>query len=158
MKEEQMQRDIINNLTRNKIHIEAIQATHIVKDRDCVVYNYRVIAPSATKRKETGVVQGGTSVMIHESAHQYIAQIARKRRGVTRSTMGQKNSRMPIQILTTYAPQNGHTGEDRRQHCGDVREILDETCKLHMIIWRGGADGQIGRDREEENAIKKIHT
>ena len=63
---------------------------------------------------------------------------------------------MPIQILTTYAPHNGKTEEDRMQHWGEVKEILNKTCKRHMIIWRADANGQIGRDEgdgaEEHNA------
>ena len=34
MGEEEMKRGIVKNLTRNKIHIAAIQETHIIQDKD----------------------------------------------------------------------------------------------------------------------------
>ena len=39
-KEEQTQRDIIKNLTRNRIHIESTQETHIRNGRDYLPDNY----------------------------------------------------------------------------------------------------------------------
>ena len=57
---------------------------------------------------------------------------------------------MPVQIITTYAPHNGHTDGDRRQQWEEIKAILNKTCKRHMIIWRTAANGQIGRDGEEE--------
>ena len=107
--EEQMQRDIIKNLTRNKIHISSIQETRIVKDRDLLRGNYRVITAAAAKRAEARVAQGGTSIMIHGSMHQYITHVARQSRRVLSVTMGSGNSNMPIHILTAYAPRNGRT-------------------------------------------------
>ena len=99
-KEEQMHRYIIKNLARNKIHISAIQETHIIQDRDYARDNYRCIAAAATKRIETGVAQGGKAVMIPESTRQYITQIARQSSRALRVTQGRKNSTMAIQILT----------------------------------------------------------
>ena len=47
-KEAQMRRDIIKNITRNKIHIAAIQETHITQDRDYLLDNYRIITAPST--------------------------------------------------------------------------------------------------------------
>ena len=49
MKAEQMQRDIIKDLTRNKIHIAGIQETHITQDRDNLLDNYRIITTESTQ-------------------------------------------------------------------------------------------------------------
>ena len=68
--DEQIQRDIIKNITRNKIHIAAIHETHIAQDRDYLMGNYRIIAASATKRGKTGVLQGGAEIAIREIAQQ----------------------------------------------------------------------------------------
>ena len=67
--------------------------------------------------------------MTHESAHQYTTQINRHIGRVMRLTLDHRKSNMPIQILTNYAPRNGHTVEDRKQHWADVKEILNKTCK-----------------------------
>ena len=157
VKGEQTKRDITKNLTRNEIHISAIQETRIIHDRDYTIDNYRATTAAAAKRAETGAVQGGTEVTKRARMQKYITQIARKGSRVARVTMGRKNSRMPIQLLTTYAPRNGHTEADRRQHWEDVKEILNKTCKRHMIIGCSAASGEIGRDREaEENTVKKM--
>ena len=49
-KEEDTQRDIINNMTRYRIHISTIQETHIIQESDYIRDNYRVIASAAAKR------------------------------------------------------------------------------------------------------------
>ena len=72
MKEEQMQRDITKDITRNKIHTSAIQETHIIHDRGYLLDNYRIITAASSKSEEKGVVKGGTSIMIHASIQQYI--------------------------------------------------------------------------------------
>ena len=155
-----MRRDIIKHLTRSKIHISAIQETNVIQDSGNLLDNYRITAETAaSKREETGVVQGGTEIMIHESIQQYITQIARQSSRVLRVTLGRENSKRPIQILTTYAPHNGRAEEDRNQHWGEVKEILNKTCKRHMVIWRTDENGQIGRDEEEGGSTaKKCHS
>ena len=147
-KEGQMRRDISKNLTRNKLHVAAIQETHMTQDRDYLIGNYRVITASTTKREETGVAHGGTAIMIHASMEKYITQIARQSSRVGQVTTGRKNSKMPIDILTTYAPHTGHTEADRNQRWGEVKEIMNKTCKRHMVTWRADANGKIGRDEE----------
>ena len=54
MKEKATQQEIIKGLTRNKIHLAAIQETHITKDLSYTLGNYRIITTSAenTKKQE----------------------------------------------------------------------------------------------------------
>ena len=151
MKDEQVQRDIIKDPTRNKIHIAAAQATHITQDRDYILDNYRIITASSAKREETGVVQGGTEIMLHGRTQQYITQITRKSSRVLRVTLDRRESKMPIHILATYAPQNGQAEAGRRHHWEAVKEILNKTCERQMLIWCADANGQLGSDKEEEN-------
>ena len=88
--------------------------------------------------------------MIHESAQLYIAQIARKSRRALRVTLDRKNSRMPIQIVATYAPRSGNKEEDRGQHWRGAKEILNETRKRHMIIWRADSNGELCKEESAE--------
>ena len=65
---------------------------------------------------------------------------------------------MPIRIISTYAPHNGHTEETKRRQWADVQELLSKTCKNHLIIWGTDANGQLGnrhREEEEEKYAKK---
>ena len=100
-KEEQTQRDIIKNLTRNKIHIAEIQEPHIIQERDYILYNYRIVTAASTKSGKTGAAQGGPEIMIHESIQQYITQVTRQSRRVLRVTLDRYKSKMPIQIIET---------------------------------------------------------
>ena len=82
MKEKETQQDIINQLTRNKIHIATIQETNIKTSLIYILGNYRIITTSAEKDKKTGVVTGA-SIMIHGSIQQIITRVARQ---ISRST------------------------------------------------------------------------
>ena len=81
--------------------------------------------------------------------HHYITQIKRQRSRLLGVTLGNYESKIPIHILSTYAPRSGHTEAERRHQWGEVNEILNRTCKRRMIIWRADANGQLGRDKEE---------
>ena len=48
----EMQRDIIKNLTGNKIHIAAIQETQFTQDREYIQANYHISTAAAAKRKK----------------------------------------------------------------------------------------------------------
>ena len=92
--------------------------------------NYRVVTAAAEKEREkTGVLQGGTEIIISEITKQYVTKIAIQSSSVDRATIVRKNSNIHIQILTSYAPNNEHTEEDRMHHWGEVKEITKKTCK-----------------------------
>ena len=138
MKETTIQQEIINGLTKNKMHIAMIQETHIAKDLNYMIDNYRIITSAAEKNKETGVITGGTAIMIHESIQQNVIQIKRQSSRSLRVTLEQAKATMPIQVISTYAPQSGHKEETRQQHWNDANELLNKTSKQHLIIWGGG--------------------
>ena len=119
--------------------------------------DYRIATAAAAKKEETGVVQGGASIMIRESAQKYITKITRQSSRVIKETLDRQHSNMPIQIISTYAPHNGHAEEDRTQHWKEVKGILNKTCKRHMIIWCADANGQLGRDKEEGKKPQRKH-
>ena len=156
MKGKETQQEIINNLTRNKIQIAMIQETHIVTDLSYMMDNYRVITTAAEKHKETGTVTGGTAILIHESLQQNITQITRRRSRAMRVTLGHFKAKMPIHILPTYAPHNGYSEEIKNQHWENVQELLNKTCKRHLIIWGAHANGQLGnKDKTDEGSTAK---
>ena len=124
MKERETQHGIVKRLTRNRIHLAAIQETHITRDCSYMLDNYRITTSSAGKRKETGIVTGGTAIAINESLHQNITQIRRQSIRALRVTLDHAKSKMPIHIISTCAPQNVHTEETKRQHWEDVQGLL----------------------------------
>ena len=81
--------------------------------------------------------------MIHESLQQHITQIARQSSRALRVTLDPAKSKMPIRIISTYAPHNGHTEEEKTK-LGDVSEQLNKTCRRHLIIWGADENGQLG--------------
>ena len=88
--------------------------------------------------------------MVRESLQQHIAQIPRQSSRPLRVTLDRAKSKMPIHIISTYAPRNGHTEGTERQHWGDVKELLSKTCERHLIVWGADANGQIGNRNHEE--------
>ena len=108
MREKEIQREIEKGLTENKIHIEAIQETHITQDRSYMMGNYRIVTASSNKSAETGIVTGGTAIAIRESLRRHITQIIRQSSRSPRVALGHVRSKMHIRIITTYAPHNGH--------------------------------------------------
>ena len=156
MKEEQTQQDIIKSITGNKIHIAAIPETQIANGRSYLLGDYRIIIASSREGETAGVAQGRTAIMIREITQQYITQITMPSR-VLRVTMDHAKSRMSIEILSTYAPHNGNAEEERRKRRGEVKEIINKTCKGHLLIWCADTNGRLGID-EERGGEKKPHT
>ena len=121
-----------------------------------MVGNYRGVTSAADKNKETGIATGGTAIMIHASIHQNVAQITRQGSRSIRVTLDHAKSKMPIHILSTYAPRNGHTEETKRKNLEDVQELLSKTCNRHLVILGAAANGQLGnRNHEEEEKYAK---
>ena len=98
MRCKEIRKAIVKCLTKNKIHLAEMQETHITRDCNYMVGNYRVITAAADKNKETGIVTGGTAIMVRGSLPQEITQIARKRRAL-RVTLDHAKSKKPIHII-----------------------------------------------------------
>ena len=88
--------------------------------------------------------------MIHGRMQKYITKIARQSGRGPRLAIYRENSNVHIQIITTYAPHNGHTEEGRQKHWGEVKEIANKTCKRQMILRRTDENGKIGRGGEKK--------
>ena len=88
--------------------------------------------------------------MIHGSMTPCVTHVAKQSRAI-RVTMGHENPNMPIHIISTYSPRNGHAAEEKKNQRNDVKELINETRKRHMIIWCPGTTGRIGRKDEREN-------
>ena len=72
MREATTKREIVKGLTENRIHIAAIQETHITQAMGYILGNYRVITAAPDKSETTGIVSGGSAIMIRESIQQRI--------------------------------------------------------------------------------------
>ena len=112
MRGKEMQREIVKGITKNKIQIAAIQETHITQDMNYMVGNYRIIT-AAGKSAETGIVDGGgRNHDTREPATTHNADRRTKKPSTTSNT-GPCQIQMPIHIISTYAPHNGHTEEEK---------------------------------------------
>ena len=104
--------------------------------------NYLIITAEAAKKATAGIVQGGVAIMIHGSMAPYITQAARQSGRAIRVTMDRENPNTPTHIMSTYAPHNGHTAEDKGKHWGDVKGLIDKTFKRLRAIWCADANGK----------------
>ena len=134
MRETATQQEIVKGMTKNKIHIASVQETHMTQDDSYMLDNYRITA-SSDKSEETGVVAWGTAIVIHESLHHHITQITRQRIRSLRVSLDHAKSKMPIRVISTYSPRNGHAEGERRHRRGDVKAILRKTRTRRRVIW-----------------------
>ena len=109
MRETMTQQEIVKGLTKNRVRIAEIQEAHITPDKIYVVDNYRIITASPDMGETTGIVTGGAAIMIRGSIQRRIAKITRQSSRAPRVTPDRAESKMPIRIISTYAPNNGHT-------------------------------------------------
>ena len=70
-------------LLRNKIHIAAIQETHIPRDLDYKLNGYRIITTAAMQenkehdRPNWGLSTAGVAILVHEELEHHIVNIKR---------------------------------------------------------------------------------
>ena len=124
MRGKEMHRAIIKGLTKNKIYLEAVQEANITRDSNYMMGNYRITA-SEDKNEETGIATGGTAIMEHESMKQHITQIARQSGRALRVTLGHAESKIPIHIISTYAPRKSAAQQTQKGE----RDIDGQTLK-----------------------------
>ena len=94
--------------------------------------------------------------MIHESLQKNIMQIRRQSSRFLRVTLDHDKAKMPIHVISTYAPHNGHAEETKQRHWEDVQELLSKTRKQRLIIWGADSNGQLGhKDKTEEAKYEK---
>ena len=103
---------IANMLILRKIHIAAIQETHIPHDLDYTLNGYRIIT-SAIKQipeqtnPQTGLHIGGVAILIHEDLTHHITSIVRTNHRIMAATLQSQNTPTPVTIINKYAPHKG---------------------------------------------------
>ena len=106
--------DITDILTYNKIHIAAVQETHIPQVQNYRLNEYRIItspvieATEVNRNKRAGLHEGGVTISIHEELEQHITCIQIIDRGII--TLQSAEPHTPETIINEYAPNNGKRG------------------------------------------------
>ena len=118
MRGKEMQQEILKDLTKNKIHPAAIQETHITRDCNYMMGNYRVITSAADKSKETGIATGRTEIMIHEIIQQNITQITRQSRRSIRVTPDRAKSENANSYNIDICAAQWTYGRDKKKALG----------------------------------------
>ena len=145
-------------LRKNKIHIAAIQETHIPHDQNYKLNGYRIITTKAlinTGNKQ-GMAEGGVAILIHEDLEQHITHIHRINHRIMKITMHSEESHTPVTIINTYAPHQGKTKTEQQEHWKMVQQTLKTTPRKHLTIWCADANGQIGKITQEEEKPRRI--
>ena len=125
LREMATRREIVKGLAGNRIHIAAIHETHITQDKSYVVDNYRIITAASDKNETDGIVTGRTSIVIRESPRKHFAKITRRNGRPLRVTLDRAERKIPIRIISTYAPCNGHTEAEKQHRWEDVKVLLN---------------------------------
>jgi len=76
-KESQLQ--VVQMIQQRKIHIAAIQETHIPYDQNFKLSGYRIITSKAIQQNagQQGIATGGVAILVHEELEQRKVQIHR---------------------------------------------------------------------------------
>ena len=104
---------ITEMLLKNKIHIAAIQETHIPRDLNYKINGYRIITTAATQENKEhdhpnrGLPTAGVAILVHEELEHHIVNLKRINERIMQLTLHSKHSHTPLTILCTYAPHGG---------------------------------------------------
>jgi len=149
-------------LLRNNIRIASIQETHIPRDLNYKLNGYRIITTAAMQenkehyRPNRGLSDAGVAIHVHEELEHHIVNIKRIDARIMQLALHSKQSHTPLTILCTYAPHGGKTKVSQNEQWGKVRQTLQETSNRHLLIWRSGANGQLGTQNTIEHGGCKI--
>ena len=152
--------DITHEPHRGRIHIAAIQETHIPNDQPYVENGYRVITTAARKTNSAnnikGMCQGGVAILVFGDMQRHIKEIARIGRRILKIIFSAKNAVAPIAVLAAYAPHNGYTLGRRTQHWKLSKETIEQIQTTNLCTWRADANAPIGNRRRNDSIINKI--
>jgi len=134
-------------LHRRKIHISAIKVTHIPHNQNYKLNGYRIITTQAehAKKEKGGIPEGVVAILIHEDLENHIVHIHRVSHGIVKITLHIAQAHTPIAIINTYASHKGKTKQEQHEHWKHVHEVVKDTPRRHLIIWRADANGQMGK-------------
>ena len=79
-------------LRKNKIHIAAIQETHIPYDQNYKLNGYRIITCKAKEQEINGMAIGGVAILIREELEHHITHIHRVGRRIMKITLHSEES------------------------------------------------------------------
>ena len=119
---ESTQREITGMLQHNKIHIAAIQETHIPGDYNYKLNGYHIITSAAIheqcakRNQQIGIPTGGVAILIHEELEHDIVLIKRIDARIIQITLHSQNSHTPLTILCTYAQRSGKSKIEQKKH------------------------------------------
>jgi len=154
------QNDILHELQKRKVHIAAIQDTHIPHGLDFARNGYRIITseanPNDAKHEKQGLYHGGVAIIIHTSTHQHIHQIARIDHRILKTELKSNKATSHITILTSYAPRKCYKHEIRDQNRKALGQVLPRIPRKHLCIWCADANGQLGNRSKTAQEITKI--
>jgi len=152
---EEARRNITQTLRRNKIHIAALQETHIPHSLNYISDGYGIITTSSTRQNldiPQGLTTGEVAILVHKDLEQHITHIAKINNRIMHITLQSQKSHTPITILNTYAPHSGKSKTEQTEHWNQVGEVL-KTCQKHIIIRAKMLMGKY----EKSNNMNKRH-
>lgn len=138
-------------IQRQKIHIAAIQETHIPHGRNHKINGYRIITTEANIKpgNQQGIEEGGVAILIHGDMEQHILHIHRVNHRIAKLTLRSEEPHTPVTILNTYAPRQGKTKTDQQDLWKAVQGSLQNTPSENFVIWCADANGQIEKSNRE---------
>merc|ERR1712112_186890 len=133
---DQVQQDITQQLTKNKVHIAIIQETHIPRNIDNGKNGYRIITSAAVANpKKTpehdipGKYIAGMAIAVHQEMAPHISTIQRVDNRSLKITLDRPETHTPLTIIETYAPHQGYSNHEKNKHWEAVRKNANRNPK-----------------------------
>ena len=116
-------------MEKNKINIACVQETKIRKNLDYRTQNgYRILSTAATSEKN-GSPEGGVAIIVSGELAPMIKNVKRHDERVIQVTLQNSPYDIPVNILSIYAPHNGHAVEKRRLFWKNLNKYVEKYTK-----------------------------
>lgn len=145
-------------LQRHKIHIAAIQETHIPVGQNYKLNGYRIITTSEIIKpgNKQGIAEGGVAVLIHEDIEQHIIHIRRINHRIVKITLRSEESNTPCNNTKLICATPRKTKTKQQEHWKEVHGTLRNVPTEQFAIWFADANRRIGKIGEEEEKPWRI--
>ena len=135
--------NIIRKMKKQKIHIACVQETKCTRNLSYKVEGFKILSTAAITGKN-GSPDGGAAIIVNDTLAPMIRKVVRYNERVIQVTLQNAAHDIPVNIISIYAPHNGHAIEKRKLFWKEVNKNLMNVHKKGIVICGIDANGQLG--------------
>ena len=135
--------NIIRKMKKQKIHIACVQETKCTRNLSYKVEGFKILSTAAITGKN-GSPDGGAAIIVNDTLAPMIRKVIRHNERVIQVTLQNAAHDIPVNIISIYAPHNGHAIEKRKLFWKEVNNNLTNVHKKGIVICGIDSNGQLG--------------